>query len=280
METNPFKDKVTSSFPIGIGSGLALESMFDATIERYDPEREIPNKVNLKEYKYHIWNIITIIRNLIYSVEEKNKIDVLKSKYITDAVHEEIENLVSLYSLCDITPVIFLSNFDKAYTALNVGKQVELTKPMIENTAIHNFVKKLKLDTNLNIIKDTHTIPKLDGKVLITTNLACDLLNTHNKMVLLESNTGKLKTKYEFYTKYHAIGKRILDMLPMVEEVLYILGDTQMVTPLKLSDRLELFQLAVDKHWTTRTSRDKVVSDMKQNSTIYPHIDNYRRIYL
>lgn len=274
-----FKNKVTSSFPLAIGTGLCLESMFDAIIEPYDKEREIPNKVVLKDYKYHIWNIYTIIRNLIYSVEEKDKIEVLSSKYLQNAITEEVDNLVSLYQNCDIEPIIFIPKYDAVYEHYNKGKEGESTKHMLENNAITSVLKHINIKNNINTLKGVYKIPELEGKVLITTHMVCDLLNQHIKLVLLESNTGKLKTKYDWYTKYHPIGKRALDMLPMVEDLLYLLGDNKMIFPSKLSNRLALFELALNKSWTVRSSRDKIVSDIRQNPLLHDSLDNFKRIY-
>ena len=279
MKNEIFKEKETSSFPVAIGTGLALESMFDPVIEPYDPDREIPNKVELKDYKYHIWNIYTIIRNLLHSVDEKDKISLITDKNFTKELNQEIDTLVNLYNNTDLTVVIFIPDYDKVMDSFNKHKVSEFTKPMVELLAVRDYLKNYTPDGLINTITGGFNIPRMEGNILLTTHLTVDLLNQHNKITLLESNTGKLKSKYEWYTKYHPIGKRDLDTIPMVEEVLYILGDHNMVIPAPLTTRLELYQVAIDRRWTSKTTREKIVADLRSVGSLYPYVEKHKRMY-
>lgn len=279
MKNEIFKEKETSSFPVAIGTGLALESMFDPVIDPYDPDREIPNKVELKDYKYHIWNIYTIIRNLLHSVDEKDKISLITDKNFTKELNQEIDTLVNLYNNTDLTVVIFIPDYDKVMDSFNKHKVSEFTKPMVELLAVRDYLKNYTPDGLINTITGGFNIPRMEGNILLTTHLTVDLLNQHNKITLLESNTGKVKSKYEWYTKYHPIGKRDLDTIPMVEEVLYILGDHNMVIPAPLTTRLELYQVAIDRRWTSKTTREKIVADLRSVGSLYPYVEKHKRMY-
>ena len=274
-----FKEKETSSFPVAIGTGLALESMFDPVIDPYDPDREIPNKIELKDYKYHIWNIYTIIRNLLHSVDEKDKISLITDKNFTKELNQEIDTLVNLYNNTDLTVVIFIPDYDKVMDSFNKHKVSEFTKPMVELLAVRDYLKNYTPDGLINTITGGFNIPRMEGNILLTTHLTVDLLNQHNKITLLESNTGKVKNKHEWYTKYHPIGKRDLDTIPMVEEVLYILGDHNMVIPAPLTTRLELYQVAIDRRWTSKTTREKIVADLRSVGSLYPYVEKHKRMY-
>ena len=274
-----FKEKETSSFPVAIGTGLALESMFDPVIDPYDPDREIPNKIELKDYKYHIWNIYTIIRNLLHSVDEKDKISLITDKNFTKELNQEIDTLINLYNNTDLTVVIFIPDYDKVMDSFNKHKVSEFTKPMVELLAVRDYLKNYTPDGLINTITGGFNIPRMEGNILLTTHLTVDLLNQHNKITLLESNTGKVKSKYEWYTKYHPIGKRDLDTIPMVEEVLYILGDHNMVIPAPLTTRLELYQVAIDRRWTSKTTREKIVADLRSVGSLYPYVEKHKRMY-
>ena len=279
MKNEIFKEKETSSFPVAIGTGLALESMFEPVIEPYDPDREIPNKVELKDYKYHIWNIYTIIRNLLHSVAEKDKISLITDKNFTKELNQEIDTLVNLYNNTDLTVVVFIPDYDKVMDSFNKHKVSEFTKPMVELLAVRDYLKNYTPDGLINTITGGFNIPRMEGNILLTTHLTVDLLNQHNKITLLESNTGKVKSKYEWYTKYHPIGKRDLDTIPMVEEVLYILGDHNMVIPAPLTTRLELYQVAIDRRWTSKTTREKIVADLRSVGSLYPYVEKHKRMY-
>ena len=274
-----FKEKETSSFPVAIGTGLALESMFDPVIDPYDPDREIPNKIELKDYKYHIWNIYTIIRNLLHSVDEKDKISLITDKNFTKELNQEIDTLINLYNNTDLTVVIFIPDYDKVMDSFNKHKVSEFTKPMVELLAVRDYLKNYTPDGLINTITGGFNIPRMEGNILLTTHLTVDLLNQHSKITLLESNTGKVKSKYEWYTKYHPIGKRDLDTIPMVEEVLYILGDHNMVIPAPLTTRLELYQVAIDRRWTSKTTREKIVADLRSVGSLYPYVEKHKRMY-
>lgn len=277
---NRLAERARSSFPLSIGTGLAMESMFEPTDERYDNEREIPNKVNLKLYNKHIWNIYTIIRNILYAVQdEKDKQSILMDPLFKKVLIEEIENLFFLYqhNNCNIVPVLYIPTYDYASKKYNKEKIVTPTKPMLEIPMIASAIKAFKLEDSLKhheILKSTDShLPNLEGKVLLTTHIAVDLI-TSNKITLLESNSGKLRERYDWHNKFHNIGNRSLEMIPFIEETLFILGDMTVVAPVKLAVRLELYQLAIDKHWTARTSRDRIRMDMKRNPILYPYTEN------
>ena len=46
--------RTLSSFPLSIGTGLMLESIFKPTIDRYDNERKIPQGIGIDTYNTHI----------------------------------------------------------------------------------------------------------------------------------------------------------------------------------------------------------------------------------
>ena len=163
--------------------------------------------------------------------------------------------------------------------SFNKHKVSEFTKPMVELLAVRDYLKNYTPDGLINTITGGFNIPRMEGNILLTTHLTVDLLNQHNKITLLESNTGKVKSKYEWYTKYHPIGKRDLDTIPMVEEVLYILGDHNMVIPAPLTTRLELYQVAIDRRWTSKTTREKIVADLRSVGSLYPYVEKHKRMY-
>ena len=43
-------DRATSSFPLSIGTAIALEACFDPVSEVYKPEREMPKRIDLTKY--------------------------------------------------------------------------------------------------------------------------------------------------------------------------------------------------------------------------------------
>lgn len=284
LNDNPFVNMSTSSFALAIGTGLALESMFEPRLPRYDDKREIPNKVNLNEYSYHIWNLYTIIRNILTAVQdEKDKVYLLGNKYLKDKILEEVDNLFLLYQGLKMQPVIYIPSYGNRIKRYNKEKLTPPTKTMLETTAIGMAVKNLKLNEELkiyNLIEKEDKIPMIsEGKLLVTTHIAMDLLDLNSRCMLLEAHTGKLRARWEWYNKYHPIGTKELSMMPFLPELLYILGDMTLVSPMKLTTRLELYQLAVDRRWTSRLTKDRVVDDLRRNSSLYAAMDMFRSNY-
>ena len=64
---NILDSRIVGSTNISIGTHLALETLFSEDIGIYDNQRDF-TKDNPDEYKYHIYNLYTIIRNILNSL--------------------------------------------------------------------------------------------------------------------------------------------------------------------------------------------------------------------
>ena len=87
-----------------------------------------------------------------------------------------------------------------------------------------------------------------------------DLVSHSNfkRFDLLESHTGKLKTKYEFSGKYQPLGSESMDQLPFLEKLLMVFGDKIMVVPADIRIRRLLLEIAKNREWTPYTTEAKV----------------------
>lgn len=275
-----FLDRIYSSFPLSIGTGIALESLFSNTIDRYDPKRVIPNKLNVDDYKYHYFSLYTLARNIISSSNHKNKLEVITNKGFLPTVLEEINIINSLYINTKCKPVIYFPDYEKISKYLNAGKDTQASKAFEEIIMIRNALKKIPSLSSLEVITDIK-LPKVQEKALITTSMSVDLLNVHNvrQLALLESHTGKLKLPIDWNTKYHPIGTKPMAVFPFLENLLFVLGDKTTVNPMKLGIRLQLFQLAFDNNWTGKTTQDKVMFDLNKNIELKKIITSYKKLY-
>ena len=196
-----------------------------------------------------------------------------------DVLLSEINLINELYALTDCKVVFLIPTYDKVLKNYGVNKDSNITKHITEYVALNSIVSKLKLDTNYyNVIVD-YKIPKLQGEVLITTSFTMDLLNKVN-LSLLESHTGVLKSKYMFNSKYYPVGTVDITNMPFVEELLYILGDSNIIRPTKITIRRLLVELMVSKNWSTRTTRDKVIHDISSVPELKFAIKDFHRVYL
>lgn len=279
MMDDPFLFRTMSSFPLSIGTGLMLESVFKPTSVRYDEKREIPNKVNIDNYKYHIYNIGTLVRNILSASNQKTTAETLANANFKNALIGEITTLVELYATTKCTPVIFIPNYTNVYKALNNEKIAEATVEILNNELIFKAVEKIDVSHIIAVHRDSYRLPRLEGACLITTSYPVDLLNPSMNLTLLESHTGKLKEKWEWYSKYHKIGSKDMSVFPFMEVLLYFLGDTTMISPCNLSIRNELHKVALASNWTSRTTRDKVIADIYKNTTLKDIYGKYKKIF-
>ena len=276
---NKFDERTVTSFGLSIGTGLALESIFDPTTERYDTDREIPNRVNIDNYKVHIFNIFTIARNILNAVNDKDKDSLINSKHFLDILEDELYIIDSLYEDKKCKPIIFIPDYSKIYKNMNVGKDTGITKAYIENEKILSKLKHLTLENDIRVIKGSYKLPTLTGKVLLTTSVPIDLLNKNISLDLLESHTGKLKTKKDFYTKFHKLGKTSLESIPFLQETVYLLGDGSVVLPHSLKIRRLLYNLSIERNWTNRTTTMKVRDDISKVPELFMLIKNFKLVY-
>lgn len=276
--SNLILDRTVSSFGVSIPTGIMLETLFEPTAARYDNERVPPTKIKVDDYGYHFFNIYTLIRNIANSVSAKNIEDLLKDRDFYNVLEDEFHTIVSLYEGTKCKPVIFLPDYTQVHAKYSVGKEGELSKGYQEAQVIYNYIKKFTT-TTISYINTGYKLPAIDKQSLISTHFPVDLNNNLTRLVLLESHTGKVKHRHDWYSKLHKIGNRDLSIIPFMEETLYLLGDTHMVKPISVRLRTELYDIAIEKHWTTRTTLDKIKSDISGSKELTEILKQFKKSY-
>lgn len=278
-----YEGMVIGSTGTSVGTHLALESIFFKNIDnKFDPDREIPN-YNIDNYKTHVWNIYTIVRNVLGAIPHKEKIDILRDPFFPKLLASEVNNIATMYMFdTDCRPVLFFPDYSRIYRGMNMNKKDGYTKVFEEHMLVKEALTALKNSGKLKSINNGKgfKLPVFEGRTLITTNLSVDLLNKGN-IDLLESHTGVLKKKYEFNTKYHTIGENKLENIPFMETLLYILGDKTIIKPMNIIIRRELVKVASEGQWTNRTSREKVFADINRKGQPFLRdtYNGYRTFY-
>lgn len=276
-------DRTTTSFGVSIGTGLLLESLFTPTTERYDPDRVIPPHVDPFKYHYYCINVYTLMRNLLNSIKVTVTLGEVDTKVLAELVVEEIlteirilQSLASSVELPEDWLVIYIPNYVKLVQQFNVNKDIKLKQiqNMLATFQLYSpYLDRISLS---NVMKlNSNKLPTIYNNSLITTHFTLDLLNS-NYLTLIESHTGILKDNHTWYTKYHPVGKEDLSRLPMSDIVLYILGDHTLVRGLGITVKKELLRVAEDKNWTYRTTRDKIVSNLKDNEILSEAIKDFK----
>lgn len=267
MITSALSSRTMSAFMLSIGTSLTFESLFTGTSPPYDPDRPIPNKVEITNYDEMWINLFTIFRNIVGSVPS-NEVVRLMSDDIAYVMGEEIElisELVKVNSGGKTKAVFYTSSYE------NLAKHYKHAKVRMDNTEKQRRMTDLMMASVTNYYKshslsDTQKHFKLHlksdrprkDKVLLMSHFAFDLLShtEFSKMDLLESHTGVLKEKAKWYTKY-SDGKN-LNRLPFNECLLQIFGDSQSFHPMDKQMRMDVLEIAENSNWNPLTTDERV----------------------
>lgn len=276
-------DRTTTSFGVSIGTGLLLESLFTPTTERYDPDRVIPPHVDPFKYHHYCINVYTLMRNLLNSLKVTVTLGEVDTKVLAELVVEEIlteirilQSLASSVELPEDWLVVYIPTYVKLVQQFNVNKDIKLKQIQNMLSMFQLYSPYLDRISLSNVMKlNSNKLPSIYHNSLITTHFTLDLLNS-NYLTLIESHTGIIKDNHTWYTKYHPVGKEDLSRLPMSDIVLYILGDHTLVRGLGITVKKELLRVAEDKNWTYRTTRDKIVSNLKDNEVLSEAIKDFK----
>ena len=276
MLTDVLAARSTSSFPLSVGTGLALESLFEPTQERIDPERIIPAKVDITQYDQFWINLFTLTRNLLQAIPAEYLLNV-SAQAMADSVAMEIDVMQSLLSsYSNKTELkLYACTYDKALSVRSpyVSVRTDNTpKQKHTRSVINEAMKKV-----ISYYREQNTITKFDSEItpdkrvksLMLTSQIWDLLSHKNfySLDLIESHTGLVKTKHEFYTKYYN-GKE-LQMIPFAKIFIYVFGDKDMFSPMNIKVRKGIIQLATENRWTQFTTRDKLRNDINKLKDFY-----------
>ncbi len=284
-----FSKRLTSSFGVSLATGLMLETCFTPTEERYDPNRTIPKKLKVDEYSYYFVNILTILRNLVESLEMPIE-TILKDKNCFATLVEELDIIKTLFgNVKNIEVIFYYTDIDKLQKHYNNGKPKIFTKKM-ENTkllykALHN-AKLPDLDFyDLEIHRNITVLPKSlkqelkNSKILITTHIPPDLLNSSKTapFTLLESHTGALIEEDKFSKKYNKIATTDMTIFPFREILIFYLGDnyTSSITSVKARKRL----LELVPKWDKRITEAGIANYIRNNKDTSRYLHGYGALF-
>lgn len=274
--------RTTSGFPLSIGTGLAFESLFSPTAAVYDSERKIPEKADLAKYDTFWINLTTLFRN-IFTAIPKDQIVSVKQNDLFSTLLEEIDVIVNLVDSSGAGTKLqfYYSTYSKLElkVALQTIKSIKLRKPNTEKQIFQHDMMVAVIEAVIKLhgehIKFSDAIePSRHDKALVLTHQPYDLtnLNKFEEISLLESNTGLIKSKHQFNSKYYPIpnvepGIGGMGSLPFHRRLLMIFGDKSLISPMPLVFRLKIIETAKKRHWTPLTTMDKMNLDLSLDFT-------------
>jgi hypothetical protein len=93
--TSPVYERDVSAFPFSVGTSLGLESLFDGPNESIDPDRQIPQQVNITDYN-ELWiNCATLFRNM-YTAIPRDRLSEVVSRDCVDVLATEMSQILEL----------------------------------------------------------------------------------------------------------------------------------------------------------------------------------------
>ena len=269
--TSPVYERDVSAFPFSTGTSLAFESLFEGKDESIDPDRQIPQKVNITDYN-ELWiNCATLFRNL-YTAIPRDRVHDTVSRDCVDALADEmsqIHELVNEESQGKTRVIYYICSYrglEQEFKGAvrrtpNTDKQKFYQKLMDET--LNRLVRRVKETQELLIREFNVTFyPDERIKALIITHYAVDLLSAKRfrSLDLLESHTGVLKKFNTWYTKYYN-GKELM-MIPFNEYLIKFFGDNDLIVPFHFKVRRVIQEVAEQHKWNYATSMSKVRADI------------------
>ena len=248
-------------FPLSIATSLA----FEGAIGIY-PERD-PTPNVLPDYS-ELWvNLRTLFRNLMGSLQVETR-NAITAGSAAQTLMEEIGHLDALVSEktnggCKI--VYYVSNYDGVRKKFPHAISRE---PKTDRQRIYAAIQTQTIQALLKMLghagaRDVRVFPLYlsnpkPKKTLILTHYAFDLLSDKEfaELDLLESHTGVIKPKSQWYTKMQD-GKE-LPMIPFREVFLQVFGDSELFHPWPIKTRKEIIEMAKGAGWTQITSDTRV----------------------
>lgn len=275
--TSPVYERTVSAFPFSVGTSLAFESLFEGTGSPIDPDRQIPQKVDINDYS-ELWiNCSTLFRNIYSAIPSDRVSDTVARDCLEVLTMEmqQIRELVNEESQGKTKVVYYICTYKGLDRDLKgIVRREPTTAKQMFYAKLHNDTLKLLTDSDKDTKEfwiehfDVRLHPKERLKALIITHYAVDLLSykSFRSLDLLESHTGVLKSFNTWYTKY--FNGRELMMIPFNEYLIKIFGDNDLIVPLHFKVRRLIRDLAIANKWNYSTNILKVRNDV---STIKDH---------
>lgn len=272
-----FSDRVMSGLPLSVGTSQAFETLFDAVQAPYDKDRQAPPRISLQNYQSCYINIDTLFRNLVGALDKKQYNDAQLGQFST-TIEEEIDIIAGLFQSVGgyCKPIFYHSDYDvlKKKVSRYESKVIHLREPTTDAQHRYEFHRQ-GVVRHLHRLSDEHVLfhgavrPERYESSIIFTHIPYDLtaFSSFNDVVLLESNTGVVKERQDWYTKFYKHPSHPLNNIPFHEKTLLIFGDRVMLSPAKLSVRDLFLAIAERHHWTSLTTMEKLTLDISLSAT-------------
>jgi hypothetical protein len=271
LNTDPISNRAISAFAVSVGTSLALESIFTGPNPCIDPEREIPQQIDINKYDEFYINISTLFRNLMGSLNKDDSYKIT-SDALRDALIYEMELIDSIFKNegnSRVKVIFYINNYKDALSILKhpyASYRIQTTDSQkiykkFHDETLSKLVKNTQENNNFKIF-NSEVKPLIKCKALILSHIAYDLLSHKyfDLLDLIESHTGVLKPKSTWYTKFYN-GKE-LNFIPFNLGFLQIFGDSFFYKPFDIKIRRTIIEMAKNNGWSQITTMPKIIQNI------------------
>lgn len=267
-------ERAMSGFPLSIGTALAMETVFTPTQQVYDPQRPLPPKLELSQYQTAWINVTTLFRNLVSSVEKDVFIKAKPDEFAA-VLEDEMAVIMGLFQtegggVCQ--PKFYASDYQDLLTRNTHGLGFRLPHTEAQKFTHVRLEQTLKLlDKRSDQLYRWHGAleTKHHETAFVLTHQPYDLTSysKFSELVLLESNTGMVKPRSRWNSKYYPLPNDSMAHLPFHQKLLLALGDKVLIKPMPMVLRKQILTTSLNRHWTPATTLDKVKLDLSLDIT-------------
>lgn len=237
--------------------------------EPYDPSRQIPDRVNVADYQSCYVNVTTMFRNLVAAIAKETFL-AANAKALAATLEEEIGVIQSLFqtegrNLCKVH--FYYSDY-RTLRARNIPG-LSFRDPSTEGQRHYHALLEdtLKvMERHTDTIRKFHDAIEPEGheKAFAFTHQPYDLTSYKRfaQLDLLESNTGVLKPKSRWNSKYCAMSGQSFVHLPFNRKILLIFGDRVLIKPFPTVLRKQILDTSLNRGWSPATTDDKIKLDL------------------
>lgn len=269
---NPYpitQDREVGEFGLSIATDLAIAGSLGRHPDNPLTTRPVDN------YQ-EVWcNISTLVRNAFgsYASSDQKRLD---SQHLIEDVEQDISSIMPLYQqLLPESKQITIKLYHNDYR--RVGHELVRARPRTMKTALQKQTFEIQEHATQALLKAypedvadfSFYLKGNHGKTLLLTHQPIDLLSRKyfQELALLESHTGKVKTRESWYTKY---GKDdALKRIPFDKAMIQIFGDgNNLLSMYPPKIRRKLLDIAQSKRWTHMTTKEKVMANVKASNEI------------
>lgn len=274
MFSNPVVDRRISGFQLSYSTGIAMETLFDPRMQVFDEDRLQPKRVSYRGYDTLYIHLDTLMRNIIRACEYKDirqlPVDALGEALVSET--ELIQSLCTNEGKGLITPVFYLTNYANFYRRKSSEYKLRVPTSDVQRAHFTALISgRAKALSQISVVYAGEEIrpERPTERTLLLSHITPDLLSHDRfaKLELLESHTGKVKTRREWNTKYCNMGSEKFAMMPWCKPLLCWLGDKYTLSPLSITIRRHLLQLAEQRRWSPMTSPSTILNDALTKTT-------------